>query len=176
MSVHFTAPVWKIRGLTPMQKLILLKIADNANDEGICWPSLSTIADDCGCSSRTVSRAISHFNDIKLLSHDRRFNKSNVYKFNKDTMSSLNSNEDTMSIGEDTVSSLMRTPCLVNEDTGVSLTVKNHNRTVKEPQSDNVFFGIDLSTIRQTTLDGKKRTLEQLKQIAQLQSQGHYVD
>lgn len=123
MSVHITSPCWKIACPTVGQKIILLKLADNANEAGVCWPSLSTIAKDCGCSTRTVSRAIVYFESINLLSHDRRFNSSNTYQFNIDTLSILSSGTidtmskpiDTMSIPIDTVSNAI--------DTSVPLTV-----------------------------------------------------
>ena len=58
MSIKIMSMVWDVKELTPMQKLILLKLADNADDGGVCWPSLETVAGACGCSSRTVMRAI----------------------------------------------------------------------------------------------------------------------
>ena len=79
------------------QKIVLLKLADNANESGTCWPSLNTIAEDCGCSVRTVSRAIAHFESINLISHDRRYSKSNMYHFNMDTLSILSKDMDTES-------------------------------------------------------------------------------
>ena len=139
MSVHITSPCWKIACPTVGQKLILLKLADNANEAGVCWPSLSTIAKDCGCSTRTVSRAIVYFESINLLSHDRQFNSSNTYQFSMDTLSILSSGAiDTVSTPIDTVSSAMD---IVSNaiDTGVSLTViepsKKHQGTVKEKKS-----------------------------------------
>ena len=39
-----------------------------------------------------------------------------------------------------------------------------------------VFFGIDLRTLDQKTLQGKQKTLEQLKQVAKLKSQGHEIN
>ncbi|HGJ5882077.1 helix-turn-helix domain-containing protein [Arsenophonus sp.] len=42
----------------PARKLVLLKLADHANDEGICWPSYESIAKQCEISKRTVIRHI----------------------------------------------------------------------------------------------------------------------
>jgi len=145
MSIKIMSMVWEIKEITPMQKLILLKLADNADDGGVCWPSLETVAGACGCSSRTVMRAIDHFKEMKILSSTRRYNKSNKYYFNSDTMSQLKSNSDTMSrlevtqchIPPDTVSpleSLKVTQCHVNGDTGVHLTIKNHQEENQEPE------------------------------------------
>lgn len=155
-----------------MQKLILLKLADNADQKGLCWPSLSTIATDCGCSVRTVSRAISSFEDQSILSHERRFNKSNMYQFNMDTVSSLSSNEDMVSIPLDTTSSLDKTQCLSNMDTDVQLTIKNHKGTTTKDDADFIFSGIDIRTLEQFTRQGQKRTREQLIQIAKLEAEG----
>lgn len=155
MSVHISAPVWKIKGLTMTQKIVLLKLADNANEAGVCWPSLQTIAEDCGCSVRTVSRAVSHFEGINLLSHDRRFNRSNMYQFNMDTLSTLSSNIDTQSntdkthspVNVDTQSSGMDTQSIVLDTqssqyghpcpTNRKEPSNNHKRTIKEPSVEN---------------------------------------
>ena len=46
---------------SPARKLVLLKLADNANDDGICFPSYQYIADKCELSKRS---AISHIDDL----------------------------------------------------------------------------------------------------------------
>lgn len=40
MSIHWMSTVWKLEGLCMGEQFILLKLADNANDEGHAWPSL----------------------------------------------------------------------------------------------------------------------------------------
>lgn len=50
--------VWELE-LPKEQKLVLLAIADHANDDGYCWPSMSRIAWKCGYEQkRTVSDII----------------------------------------------------------------------------------------------------------------------
>ncbi|WP_280570142.1 helix-turn-helix domain-containing protein [Chromohalobacter sp. 296-RDG] len=44
--------------LAPATKMILVVLAWHADDDGICWPSVSTIARKSGSSTRTVRRAI----------------------------------------------------------------------------------------------------------------------
>ena len=51
-----------------------------------------------------------------------------------------------------------------------------NNETIKEEAEGFVFFGIDLRTLDQKTLQGKQKTLEQLKQVAKLKSQGHEIN
>lgn len=42
----------------PTEKLVFLALADCANDEGLAWPSIATIARKTGVSDRSVQRAI----------------------------------------------------------------------------------------------------------------------
>ena len=42
----------------PLRKLVLLKLADNANDQGECWPSYAYIADQCEIGHSTVRKHI----------------------------------------------------------------------------------------------------------------------
>lgn len=39
-------------------RLTLLLLADFANEQGICWPTISRLADEVGCTPRTVQRSI----------------------------------------------------------------------------------------------------------------------
>lgn len=68
----------------PIRKLVLLKLADNANDQGQCWPSHSYIADQCECSKSAVKIHIADLIKLGLLIKENRVggekgNKSNVY-------------------------------------------------------------------------------------------------
>jgi len=49
--------VWDIP-LPDSEKIVLLALADCANDEGHCWPSMATLARKCSKSDRTVQAAI----------------------------------------------------------------------------------------------------------------------
>lgn len=51
-----------------------------------------------------------------------------------------------------------------------------NNKEEKEKGGEFVFFGIDVRTLNQKTRQGKKRTLDQLKEVAQFKSQGHPVE
>lgn len=65
--------------LPPSEKLVLLALADAANDEGHCWPSATTIARKSGQGERTVRRAIQSLIDKKHLSQRQRSGTSPVY-------------------------------------------------------------------------------------------------
>lgn len=49
--------VWTVR-LPDSEKIVLLALADAANDEGLCWPSMATLSTKCSKSDRTVQAAI----------------------------------------------------------------------------------------------------------------------
>lgn len=58
MSVHVSSRVWKLR-LNPVQKLVMLKLADCADDEGRnAWPAWRKIGRECCIARATVARAI----------------------------------------------------------------------------------------------------------------------
>lgn len=54
MSVRIMSMVWDDPSFRGNTKLIMLCLADFANDEGCCWPSLNRIAQKCGISLSTL--------------------------------------------------------------------------------------------------------------------------
>lgn len=62
------------------QKFVLLALADSANDNGVCWPSISTIATKCGMSERSVQAHISALEKMGILTRDERSGRSTIYR------------------------------------------------------------------------------------------------
>ena len=58
--------------LTPTLKLVLMALADAADDQGVCWPSVSTLAKKCSVSTRTVQRSLRSLMDRGLLIAESR--------------------------------------------------------------------------------------------------------
>jgi len=58
MSIRVTSKVWEHSAHKGTTLLVLLSLADQANDEGWCWPSIGTIAAKSRMSERQVQRAI----------------------------------------------------------------------------------------------------------------------
>ncbi|MFX0834536.1 helix-turn-helix domain-containing protein [Escherichia coli] len=56
-----------------MHKLVLLKLADNANDNGECYPSYHHIAKECEISKRTAMRAVDSLCEKGLLIKQPRY-------------------------------------------------------------------------------------------------------
>ncbi|EIZ8820565.1 helix-turn-helix domain-containing protein [Cronobacter sakazakii] len=87
MSMNLMAKAMNIKVGNPLRKLVLIKLADNANDNGECWPSYQHIADHCECSKSAVKEHISALIKLGLMTKENRLgvnngkgNTSNVYR------------------------------------------------------------------------------------------------
>lgn len=89
MSVKLSAYVWDgcaASGMKITSVAIMARLADFSSDEGICWPSIATIARQIGAGSSTVRTSIRKLEaDGWLTSTTRRKgnrNTSNMYQLN----------------------------------------------------------------------------------------------
>lgn len=76
MSNRYITAAMECRVGSMAKKLILIKLADNANDDGLCWPSYATIARHCECDKRTVMRHIKDMVDMGVLTRKHRITNS----------------------------------------------------------------------------------------------------
>lgn len=58
MSTRVMAICWPLIGMSILQKSVLISLADQANDDGVCWPSVKTIYSRVCASERAVQEAI----------------------------------------------------------------------------------------------------------------------
>ncbi len=84
MSMNLMARAMSIKVGNPLRKLVLIKLADNANDQGECWPSVPYIAEQCEISERSVQNHIQKLVKNGLVRIEERksdngLNRSNVY-------------------------------------------------------------------------------------------------
>lgn len=70
---------WPLQGMSPAQKAVLISLADNANDEGVCWPSVARIAERTCLSERAVQAAIKFLASAKALSIEARQGRSTMF-------------------------------------------------------------------------------------------------
>lgn len=75
MSFKLVAQVMDIKVGSPLRKIILIKLADQANDEGVCWPSYESIAKTCEISKRSVITHIQKLEKQGFLRIEKRYNK-----------------------------------------------------------------------------------------------------
>jgi DNA-binding transcriptional MocR family regulator len=72
MSNAALTQAWAVTGITQCQKLVLVRLADRANERMQTWPSLERIATECCCSRSTVAKNIKELVDIGLVVSERR--------------------------------------------------------------------------------------------------------
>lgn len=70
---------WKFKCDTHTQKLVLMALADNANDQGVCWPSIDTLALKCDLSRQGVIDQIEKLEKVGVLRTQQKPGRSNVY-------------------------------------------------------------------------------------------------
>lgn len=135
MSIHLMSLVWEINFPTPMQKLIALRLADYANDDGdSIFPAVETLARQVGCSKRQAQYAVKAFEMIDLMRQTHKGGGGpgdvNRWKLNADLICDLAAGNVNLEGGFD---------CLkLAESKGANtapLTVKRVQSTAKRVQS-----------------------------------------
>lgn len=83
MSLMMMTEAFRVKVGNPARKLVLLKLADNANDQGECWPSYGHIARECEMGRSTVRAHIKALEEAGFLKIQYRrkgdTNQSNLY-------------------------------------------------------------------------------------------------
>lgn len=89
MSTKLTGYVWDgcaASGMKLSSVAIMARLADFSSDEGVCWPSIETIARQLGAGESTIRTAIAKLEKDGWLTRTQRRNgnrnASNVYRLN----------------------------------------------------------------------------------------------
>lgn len=75
--------VWEVETESHTEKLVLLALADNANDHGVCWPSMRTLAMKCNMTEQGVRYKL---NDLIKRGWVYKSSNTNGYKSNQYTI------------------------------------------------------------------------------------------
>jgi hypothetical protein len=78
MSTLLMGLCWPLQ-MAPTPKAVLISLADQANDQGYCWPSIATLAERTCLCERTVRNAVRALEAMGLLRTDVGAMKSNRY-------------------------------------------------------------------------------------------------
>lgn len=73
------AAVWALEMPSSTDKLVLLALADNANDEGECWPSMTTLSVKTCLSDRAVQKSLKRLQEIGAATIKERAGRSNIF-------------------------------------------------------------------------------------------------
>lgn len=123
MSMTLMVKAMTLKIGSPIRKLVLIKLADNANDKGECWPSYQHIADQCELSRSAVRKHIKQLEKDGFLTVENRKgekgNSSNLYHLRLHPVSREN------------------TPCATSDHTLChEVTPEPVNEPVKEPVNE----------------------------------------
>ncbi|WP_341809927.1 helix-turn-helix domain-containing protein [Paraburkholderia tuberum] len=70
---------WPLQGMSLAQKAVLISLADNANDQGVCWPSIATIGKRICASERAVQNAIKWLESAGIVLANRNNGRHTSY-------------------------------------------------------------------------------------------------
>ncbi len=85
MSVHVSSWVWRNADAKGNDLLVLLALADIADDEGVCWPSLEHLAGKTRLHEQTVRSRLQALRAVGALDWEERPGTSNRYRINMST-------------------------------------------------------------------------------------------
>ena len=134
MSMLLMVKAMQTRVGNPVKKLVLIKLADNANDKGECWPSYQNIADHCEVDKRTVMR---HIKELQASGYVRKETRIRSYG-NTSNMYYLSLPSDPVSPPSDPVSLPPSDP--------VSPRISHSLEPVSEPVNKDIYSGLDFSS------------------------------
>ena len=119
----------------PARKLVLLKLADQANDNGLCWPSYATIASACEVDRRTVIRHIKQLEKDGFLRVEKTYNKDAGKNYSNRYHLTIANGVKKPLVSEDHHPSDKLSPPLVTKDhpPSVKLSPEPINEPIKEP-------------------------------------------
>ena len=116
MSIKIMSHVWlNVKSLSATKKLILLKLADHANDDGVCWPSMNHIAEQCNMSRRNARNHCRALEQLGYIARKSRTTEqgritSNYYQLTIDPVYRSISTDTHRSISTDTIEPPEGTP------------------------------------------------------------------
>lgn len=79
MSIKLMTAVWEREDLSATHKLVLLALADWANDEGLCWPSINRLAVKASLTTRGIQKSIRALEQMGFVRREEVVGKGNRY-------------------------------------------------------------------------------------------------
>ncbi len=140
MSIALMSLVWKHGPPDRSQRLLMLAIADSANDQGICWPSTKLLAGKSCMSVRSVLRSLKALEQqgwlsVKRKSYEAKGNRYEIIlarlgaSVSHDTVSHDKLSRDTTGISQVTNQAESRDKTGNPPHPLLGRTIKNHQET-----------------------------------------------
>lgn len=125
MSFEATKWAWSVT-VPPLAKLVLLRLADMADEDGACYPSVRHLSDSTGITERSVYRALLLLEGLGLVSVERRRGRPSLYRLDLGGCQGVTpdtvSGEGCQSVRGDTVSGVTESQGRGDTVSGVPLT------------------------------------------------------
>lgn len=86
VSNEFFSLALRCEVATTTQIAVLMVLADAADDDGVCWPSVEFLVSATRAGRSTVLRTLAELEQDGYLTRQRRRAKASVYKLNKDRL------------------------------------------------------------------------------------------
>jgi hypothetical protein len=81
MSTAVMGLCWGLRNLTASQKMVLMSLADQANDQGVCWPGIDSMRIRTCLGERTIQRSIRELQQAGLIRIDDGGGRKNTNRY-----------------------------------------------------------------------------------------------
>lgn len=115
LSFKSTTQAWSHSGLKPLQRLVLLCLANHANEADECWPSLDTLAKETGISRRYVVELVHELASLGLVSMSKRKRSATtLYRLTQDESVSADTSDVDLDTLDGEPSTPPESPALVN--------------------------------------------------------------
>jgi hypothetical protein len=128
--------------LAPSHKLVLMALADIANDDGVCWPSVRLLAKKCCLCEREVRRVIDQLKLGGLLRVEERFRADGSQTSNRYLVLSSTGGGDNLSGGSDDADGGGGSAGQAEDDIG-DIPVNHHSCPSKTPPQTSRGGGFD---------------------------------
>ena len=151
---------WKVEGLKPSTKFVLIALCDYANKQKFtAWPSHNSIAKRTGLSVSSVQRAIKSLCDLGLLSYRNRYDEkgnkqTNLYQINFNRLYELTCTTDNVV--------RMAPPPIHDDRRGIVTVTDKPLQPTFNKTSKNEDFGDEVIG---TNFDNRPITKERMKEI-----------
>ena len=132
MSNHAINCVWELSGTSPTQTLILIALANKANNKHICWPSVATLSIETKLSESAINKNIKVLESIGLISKLTDYDRASTTYFLDFASDSTEINEK-LSTGKGILGGVRGTPPPVP---GTDKPTENHQFESSEKQEE----------------------------------------
>lgn len=89
MSISIMTYAWRMPCAENSDKLVIMKLADHASDDGYCWPSWGHLVKHTGLSRATVARSLGRLEDAGVIRREPRPGTSTMYFIDVDKIKKM---------------------------------------------------------------------------------------